>query len=88
MKYLYVQDLVKTREIEVSRVATVTNLGDIGYETFAEPQTGIPQEFGGEELRERDDVPSRVWKINMTNWTRIQMTVSTDDVDRDQEITL
>ena len=36
--------------------------GRYGYETFAESQTGIPQEFGGEELGERDGVPSRVWK--------------------------
>ena len=36
--------------------------GRYGYETFAESQTGIPQEFDGKELRERDDVPSRVWK--------------------------
>ena len=62
--------------------------GRHGYETLAESQTGIPQEFDGEELRERDDVPSRVWK-SMTNQTRIQTTVSTNDVDTDrQEITL
>ena len=30
VKYLYVQDLVKAREIEVSRVATETNLADMG----------------------------------------------------------
>ena len=30
VKYLYVQDLVKAREVEVSRVATETNLADIG----------------------------------------------------------
>ena len=30
VKYLYVQDLVKTREIEVSRVATETNVADMG----------------------------------------------------------
>ena len=30
VKYLYVQDLVKAREVEVSRVATETNLEDIG----------------------------------------------------------
>ena len=30
MKNLYVQDLVKTIEIEVSRVATETNLADMG----------------------------------------------------------
>ena len=30
-------------EVEVSRVATETNLADIGTETFAESQTGIPQ---------------------------------------------
>ena len=30
VKYLYVQDLVKAREVEVSRVATGTNLADIG----------------------------------------------------------
>ena len=30
VKYLYVQDLVKAREIEVSRVATQTNLADMG----------------------------------------------------------
>ena len=30
VKYLYVQDLVKATEVEVSRVATETNLADIG----------------------------------------------------------
>ena len=30
VKYLYVQDLVKAREVEVSRVATETNLADSG----------------------------------------------------------
>ena len=30
VKYLYVQDLVKAREVEVSRVATETNLADMG----------------------------------------------------------
>ena len=30
VKYLYVQDLVKSKEIEVSRVATETNLADMG----------------------------------------------------------
>ena len=30
VKYLYVQDLVKAREVEVSRVATEKNLADIG----------------------------------------------------------
>ena len=30
VKYLYVQDLVKAREVEVSRVPTETNLADIG----------------------------------------------------------
>ena len=30
VKYLYVQDLVKAREVEVSRVATETNLADVG----------------------------------------------------------
>ena len=30
VKYLYVQDLVKAREVEVSRDATETNLADIG----------------------------------------------------------
>ena len=29
VKYLYVQDLVKAREMEVSRVATETNLADM-----------------------------------------------------------
>ena len=36
--------------------------GTYGYETSAESQTGIPQEFDGEELGARDDIPSRVWK--------------------------
>ena len=52
--YLYVQDLVKAREVEVLRVATETNLAYIGTK---HSQTGIPQEFDGKELRERDDVP-------------------------------
>ena len=30
VKYLYVQDHVKAREVEVSRVATETNLADTG----------------------------------------------------------
>ena len=30
VKYLYVQDLVEAREVEVSRIATETNLADIG----------------------------------------------------------
>ena len=30
VKYLYLQDLVKARQVEVSRVATETNLADIG----------------------------------------------------------
>ena len=30
VKYLYVQDLVKAREVEVSRVTTETNLADMG----------------------------------------------------------
>ena len=30
VKYLYVQDPVRAREVEVSRVATETNLKDIG----------------------------------------------------------
>ena len=30
VKYLYVQDLVKAREVEVSRVPTETNLADTG----------------------------------------------------------
>ena len=34
VKYLYVQDLVKAREVEVSRVATDTNLADIGTKHF------------------------------------------------------
>ena len=57
VKYLYVQDLVAAREVEVSRLPTETNLADIG--TLAKSQIGIPQEFDGKELRERDDVPNR-----------------------------
>ena len=30
VKYLYVQDLVKAKEVEVSRVSTETNLADVG----------------------------------------------------------
>ena len=51
VKYLYVQDLVKAREIEVSRVATETNLADMGT-----------KHLPSHRLEERDDVPSRVWK--------------------------
>ena len=54
VKYLYVQDLVKTRKIEVSTVTTETNLADMGTNPL---------------------------ESNMTNQTRTQMTISTDDAD-------
>ena len=89
VKSLYVQDLVKSREVEVSRVATETNLADMGYETLTEPQTGILHEFDGEEPRERDDVPIRHCRNNSMDLTRTQRTISTDDADRErQESTL
>ena len=54
VKYLYVQDLVKAREIEVSRVATETNLPCHRLEFL--------KSFMVKKLRQRDDVPSRPWK--------------------------
>ena len=62
VKYLYVQDLVKAREIEVSRVATETNLADLGTKHLPSHRLEFLKSFDGEELRERDDVPSRPWK--------------------------
>ena len=50
VKYLYVQDLVKAREVEVSRVATETNLADMGTKHLPSHRTGIPQEFDGEDI--------------------------------------
>ena len=35
VKYLYVQDLVKAKEVEVSRVPTETNLADVGTKHLA-----------------------------------------------------
>ena len=59
VKYFYLQDLVTAREVEESRVQRETNLADIGTKHLPKSQIGIPQELGGKELRERDDVPSR-----------------------------
>ena len=58
VKYLCVQDL-KAREVEG---CDRNELGRHWDETFAESQTGIPQEFDGKELRERDDVPIRHYR--------------------------
>ena len=61
VKYLYVQDLVKARDRSFES-GDRNEPGRYGYETPTEPQTGILQEFDGEELRERADVPSRHYK--------------------------
>ena len=45
VKYLYVQDLVKAREVEVSESCDRYELGRHWDETFAESQTGMCQEF-------------------------------------------
>ena len=58
VKCLYVQDLVKAKEVEVSRVPTEANLAD--FETKHFPSHRL--ELDGEELSERDDVPSRLWR--------------------------
>ena len=58
VKCLYVQDLVKAREVDVSQVATETNWQTKGRNTCRVTH----QEFDGEELRERDDVANRLWR--------------------------
>ena len=55
----------RSRQSERSRSVESCDRNEPGRhwdETFAEPQTGISQEFDEEELRERDDVPSRLRK--------------------------
>ena len=47
VKYLYVQHLVKARDVEVSRVPTETNLADIKTITLAKSQSRIPQSLMG-----------------------------------------
>ena len=49
VKYLYVQNLVKAREVEVS--------ADMGTKYVPSHRLEFPQELDGKELRERDDVP-------------------------------
>ena len=73
VKYLYVQDVVKAREIEVSRVATETNLADVGTKHLPSHRLEFLKSLMGKR--------SENAMTNMTNQTRIQMTVSTNDVD-------
>ena len=52
----------RSRQSERSRSVESCDRNELGRhwdETFAESQIGIPQEFDGKELRERDDVPTR-----------------------------
>ena len=60
---------VRARPRESTRSRSVASSdrdepGGHRYETLAESQTEIPLEFGGKELRERDDVPSRPWRAS------------------------
>ena len=55
----------RSRESERSRSVVSSDGDEPGrrwHEILAESQTEVPQEFDGEELRERDDVPSRPWR--------------------------
>ena len=61
VKHLYVQSLVRARSPRLESCDR-NELGRHWDETFAESQTGIPKEFDGEELRERDDVPIRQYR--------------------------
>ena len=59
--------LVRTRlrHSKRSRRVASTHRNEPGRhrdEALAKSQIGIPQEFDGKELRERDDVPSRPWR--------------------------
>ena len=59
----------RSRQSEGSRSVERCDRNELGRhwdETFAESQTGIPQELDGKELKERDDVPIRPCRT--TRW--------------------
>ena len=69
VKYLYVQDLVKAKEGRSVASIDRDESGRRWNKTFAEPETGIPQELDGEKIRERDDFPSRLWRtVGRIRW--------------------
>ena len=89
VKYLYVQDLVKAREIEVSRVATETNLADIGTKHLPSHRLEFLKSLMGKSSENAMTFQSDIGQNNSMDLTRTQMTISTDDADRErQESTL
>ena len=53
VKYLFVQDLVKAREVEVSRVATETNLADMGTKHLPSHRLEFLKSLMGQSHRTR-----------------------------------
>ena len=66
VKYFYVQDLVKAREVEVSRVATETNLADMGTKHLPSHRLEFLKSLMGKTSQD-----------NSTDLTRTQITIST-----------
>ena len=87
VKYLYVQDLVKAREIEVSRVATETNLADMGTKHLPSHRLAILK-----NLMVKSSENAMTFRaecgIQYDETDESSDDSGTDDVDRDQAITL
>ena len=84
--------LVRARPCESKRSRSVASIdrdesGRRWNKTFAEPETGIPQELDGEKIRERDDFPSRLWRtVGRIRWEidrkSTRMTLTRDEYGR------
>ena len=80
VKYLHMQDLVKAREVEVSRVPTETNLADIGTKHFPGQRSEFLKSLIGKSS-ENARTFRQPLESNATNYMGTRTTVSTDDVD-------